>query len=82
MATMQIRDVPDEVHAELVRRAHVARQSLQQYMRSLLISEASRPNPADIFARAAKRARAASGAYGLEDATSDVRAMREDDRHA
>ena len=33
MATIQIRDIPDDVHEELQRRARAAGQSLQAYMR-------------------------------------------------
>ena len=32
MATIQIRDIPDDVHLELQRRAHEAGQSLQAFM--------------------------------------------------
>lgn len=74
---MQIRDVPEDVHDELVRRAHAAHQSLQQYTRSLLICEASRPSLRDVLSRAAARTRASDVTYGLTDAASDVRTMRD-----
>ena len=38
MATIQIRDVPDDVHAMLQRRAREAGQSLQTYMREWVTS--------------------------------------------
>lgn len=38
MATIQIRDIPDEVHEELQRRARKAGQSLQAYMREQIVS--------------------------------------------
>jgi MoxR-like ATPase len=82
MTTMQIRDVPEDVHEELVRRAHAARQSLQQYTRSLLISEASRPSLQDILARAAARAKAAGDRYAIADAVTELRAMRDAERHS
>lgn len=37
MATIQIRDIPDEVHEELQRRARDAGQSLQAYMRDHVV---------------------------------------------
>ena len=38
MATIQIRDIPEEVHEELQRRAREAGQSLQAYMREHIVS--------------------------------------------
>lgn len=43
MPSVQIKNVPEETHAVLRRRAAAARQSLQEYLRSRLIDEASRP---------------------------------------
>ena len=40
MATIQIRDVPDDVHEELQRRAREAGQSLQAYMREQITTTA------------------------------------------
>ena len=37
MATIQIRDIPDEVHEELQRQARAAGQSLQAYMRDHVV---------------------------------------------
>lgn len=44
MATVQIKSVPPEVHAELHRRADRAGQSLQEYMLALLIRTAEEPD--------------------------------------
>jgi hypothetical protein len=41
--SVQIKDVPAETHTVLRRRAAAAHQSLQEYLRSRLIEEASRP---------------------------------------
>jgi len=41
--TLQVRDLPDDVHAALAARAAAARESLSDYVRSLLIPIASRP---------------------------------------
>ncbi|NUT96057.1 MAG: antitoxin [Saccharothrix sp.] len=50
MATIQVRDVPDEVADTLRRRAAMAGQSLQVYMRELLIKTAIRPDKAELMA--------------------------------
>jgi len=39
MATIQIRDIPDEVHEELQRQARAAGQSLQAFMRQWVVQE-------------------------------------------
>jgi antitoxin FitA len=80
MAIIQIRDVPDDVQAELVRRAKASQQSLQQYMRGMVIAQARRPELSQVWAGVAERARREGGAYELADAAADVRALREDDR--
>jgi len=43
MPSVRVKDVPDDVHAVLRQRAAAAHQSLQEYLRSRLIAEASRP---------------------------------------
>lgn len=53
MPSVQIKDVPDDTHAVLRRRAAEAHQSLQEYLRSRLIAEASRPTLEEVVARAA-----------------------------
>jgi plasmid stability protein len=52
---IQIRDVPDEVHATLRVRAAAAGLSLSDYLREELTGLAQRPTVADILARAAAR---------------------------
>jgi plasmid stability protein len=37
VATIQIRDIPDDVHAELQRQARAAGQSLQAFMREQIV---------------------------------------------
>jgi hypothetical protein len=53
--SVQIKDVPPQTHAVLVRRAAAAHQSLQEYLRSRLIAEASAPTVDEVLARAARR---------------------------
>jgi hypothetical protein len=55
MPSVQIKDVPPETHAVLVRRAAAAHQSLQEYLRSRLIAEAAAPTMEEVLARAGDR---------------------------
>ncbi|MGU3435109.1 FitA-like ribbon-helix-helix domain-containing protein [Actinomycetes bacterium M1A6_2h] len=76
MPSVQIKDVPDEVHATLRRRAAAAHQSLQEYLRSRLIAEASRPTVDEILDRAGARS---GGRASIQSVNA---ALREDrDRH-
>lgn len=65
---MTVRDVPEPVRDELAARAARAGQSLQEYLRAMLIASASRPQVDDVIARA----RARVGATG---ATLDADAI-------
>lgn len=71
-----IRDVPDNVRDELAARAARAHQSLQEYLRSMLIDSATRPPVGDVIARARARV-AVTGA--MVDAES-ILAARDADR--
>lgn len=73
MPSVQIKDVPEATHAVLRRRAAEARQSLQEYLRSKLIEEASRPTVDEVLARAGARA---GGRLPFKDAVQTVRADR------
>jgi plasmid stability protein len=50
-----VRDVPDDVRDELAARAARAHQSLQEYLRGMLIDSTARPPVADVIARARAR---------------------------
>jgi len=50
-----VRDVPNEVRDELAARAARAGQSLQEYLRAMLINSAARPDVGDVIARARAR---------------------------
>jgi plasmid stability protein len=52
---LQVRDVPDDVHAELRRRAAVAGMSLSDFTRQELARLVRRPSLADLLDRAARR---------------------------
>lgn len=51
MTNVLIRDVPDDVHGELLRRAEAAGQSLQQYLRGELARLVARPTMTEILDR-------------------------------
>jgi plasmid stability protein len=72
MPSVQIKDVPEETHAVLRRRAAAAHQSLQEYLRSRLIAEAREPTVDEVLDRAGGRA---GGSLSFEAA---VEAVRED----
>ncbi len=55
MVAITIRDIPDEVRDELAGRAARAGQSLQEYLRGLLVATAAKPTVHDVIARARTR---------------------------
>lgn len=63
---MTVRDVPDEVRDELASRAARAGQSLQEYLRTMLVEVASHPSPADVIARARVRVEATGAELGAD----------------
>lgn len=74
MPSVQIKDVPDETHAVLRRRAAAAHQSLQEYLRARLIDEAGEPTLDEVLDRAGGRA---GGSVPLKAAAAAVRADRD-----
>lgn len=72
MPTIQVKNVPEEAHRVLRRRAAEAHQSLQEYLRSRLIADASQPTLDEVFDRVGHRS---DGRAPLSDTT---RAVRED----
>ena len=69
MPSVLVRDLPDEVHAELQRRAEQRGQSLQQYLASELTRLAERPSVADVLERIERRR---GGRVGLAQAARDL----------
>jgi antitoxin FitA len=55
MASITIRDVPDEARDELAARAAITGRSLQEYLRSELIELSRRPDPDVLLARIRER---------------------------
>lgn len=73
MTSVQIKDVPEQVHAVLRRRAAASHQSLQEYLRSWLIEETSRPTLDEVLERAGGRA---GGSVPLKTAVATLRDER------
>lgn len=74
MPNVQIKDVPDDVHLVLRRRALEAGQSLQEYLLARLTEEASRPTLEEALRRVGERA---SGTVLLNDSAAALRAERD-----
>ena len=55
MPNIQVRDVPEAVHEELVRRAGLAGQSLQQFLSAQLATIASTPTLDEVIERIDRR---------------------------
>lgn len=74
MPSIQVKDVPDEVHGALRRRAAAAGMSLQEYLLARLTEEASTPTLDEVLERAGGRA---GGRAPLATAKEAVRADRD-----
>ncbi|WP_419945909.1 FitA-like ribbon-helix-helix domain-containing protein [Candidatus Poriferisodalis sp.] len=78
MATIQVRNVPDEVHEKLQRRAADSGQSLQQYMLEAVCREAELTSMEELLAR--KRAEAlmyGDTGLGIDTIVEVIRAHRD-----
>jgi plasmid stability protein len=74
MPSIQVKDVPEAVHAVLRRRAAAAGQSLQEYLLAHLRAEAETETVDEVLARIGHRS---GGEVGLEKAAQMVRAERD-----
>ena len=74
MPSIQVKDVPDDVHATLRRRAASAGMSLQEYLLAHLVAEATSPTVDEVLERAGQRA---GGRASTRDAVRAVRADRD-----
>jgi plasmid stability protein len=74
MPNLLVRDVPDDVHAALQRRAERRGQSLQQYLAGELRRLAERPGVDEVLDRIGRRR---GGRVGLRQAADDLAAERE-----
>jgi plasmid stability protein len=74
MTNVLVRDIPDDVHAALQRRAEQRGQSLQQYLAGELRRLAGRPSVDEVL-ECIERHR--GGRVGLQQAAEDLAAERE-----
>jgi hypothetical protein len=74
MPTVQIKDVPAEVHRVVRRRAAARGQSQQEYLLALLVEHARTLTPEEISERARQRS---GGDVPLEFAAALIRAERD-----
>ena len=69
MPNVLVRDIPEEVHAALQRRAEQRGQSLQQYLAGELTRLAERPSLSEVLDRIERRR---GGRVGLRQAAEDI----------
>jgi plasmid stability protein len=74
MPSIQVKDVPDDVHAELRRRAASSGRSLQEYLLAHLINEAHQPTLDELLDRVGQRS---GGHVSFRFAAEVVRGDRE-----
>jgi hypothetical protein len=75
MPNILVRDIPDDVHAALQRRAQSRGQSFQQYLTGELTRLASQPSVEELFDRIERRR---GGRVGFRTAVEDLDAERAD----
>lgn len=76
MPNLLVRDVPDDVHAELQRRAQRHGQSLQQYLTDELRRLVARPELDEVLDRIDRRRGGRGGRVGLAHAADDLADVR------
>lgn len=74
--SLQIREVPEDVHNEPVRRAELAGHSLQRYLSAQLASIASTPTIDEMITRIEKRPKGRLSRADDIEALQDERARR------
>ena len=73
MPNVLVRDLPDDVHADLQRQAEAAGQSLQQYLSTELTKLAKRPSMAEVLERIG---RPRGGKVSIRTAVEDLEQER------
>ena len=76
MPNVQIREVPEDVHEALVRKAELAGQSLQQYLSAQLVVIAATPTIDEVIARISRRRKGSVSRTSTISAIQDERARR------
>ena len=78
MATVQIRDVPEDVHRTYRRRAAAAGMSLQEYLLGELVAGAQALTPAEVVAEVAEQLTASAGqGFGRSSSAELIRDDRD-----
>lgn len=78
MATIQVRDVPDDVHRTYRRRAAEAGMSLQEFLLAELVAGARTRTPAEVVAEIERDIALAHGeGYSTRTATEFIRSDRD-----
>lgn len=73
---IQVRNVPPELHAELVRRARLEGKTLTAYVQEILEREVGRPPGEEVFARIKAR----TARWGRTMTTEEIVAMIREER--
>jgi antitoxin FitA len=76
VATIQIRNIPDEVYLTYKRRALRARRSLQEYLLEKLTADAAQPTLDEVLERAADNAVDSVGTGDILDELARTRSER------
>lgn len=76
MATIQVRNVPEDVHRVYQARAAAAGMSLQEYLRAELVRQARSRTPAELVADIEAELQAAGEGFARRSAADVVRADR------
>jgi plasmid stability protein len=78
MPTIQVRDVPEDVHLTYRRRAAEAGKSLQEYLLGELVEGARTQTPAEVVAEVEQQLQRGGGhGFSTESSTDSVRADRD-----
>jgi plasmid stability protein len=78
MATIQIRDVPEDVHRTYRRRAAEAGMSLQEFLLAELVAGARAPTPAEVVAEVHQQLQRGAGqGFSATSSAEFVRADRD-----
>jgi antitoxin FitA len=72
VATIQIRDIPDDVYENIRRRARAAGQSLQAYMRELVVEWGSRQTRDEVLREWEEALRNSSSSVTTEQILADL----------
>ena len=75
MPNVLVRDLPEDVHTSLQRRAEAAGQSLQQYLATELTRLATTPTMQDVLRRIARHR---GGQVGLQTSVADLDELRDE----